>query len=195
MLPPNQKKRTLSYPKPSDFPCFVLPPDPKILALPGVQNTNRNARGKNVLFKCNCNCKCKCKSKCRCVSASPRRSPHCNCTTLRCIHFWLKLTVADVYSKIKHAKAKCNNYIYEACWEGYTAKLPNLSRRRRANKHAKRSTVLATIAIQNTMNTIRFVSEYALLNLHMRSRIICKRGRAEGFGYHAPTRHIQAQFL
>ena len=49
---------------------------------------------------------------------------------------WLKLTVADVYSKIKHAKAKCNNYIYEACCKDHTAKLHNLSRRGRANKHA-----------------------------------------------------------
>ena len=58
-------------------------------------------------------------------------------STLRCIHFWLKLTVAEIYSKTKHAKIKCNNYIYEACWEGYTAKLLNLSRRGRANKHEK----------------------------------------------------------
>ena len=58
-------------------------------------------------------------------------------STLRCIHFWLKLTVAEIYSKTKHAKIKCNNSMYEACWEGYTAKLLNLSRRGRANKHSK----------------------------------------------------------
>ena len=116
-------------------------------------------------------------------------------STLRCIHFWLKLTVAEIYSKTKHAKIKCNNYIYEACWEGYTAKLLNLSRRGRANKHEKVYCSCGHCHHKNTMNTMRFVSEYALLNLHMRSRILCKRGRAEGFDYHAPTRHIQAQFL
>ena len=70
-----------------------------------------------------------------------------------------------------------------------------ISRGEGALTSTKRSTVLAAIAIKNTMNTMRFVSEYAWLNLHMRSRILCKRGRAEGFGYYAPTRHIQAQFL
>ena len=51
--------------------------------------------------------------------------------------FWWAKCAAGVYSKTKYAKAKCNNYIYEACWEDHTAKLHNLSRRGRRSLSSK----------------------------------------------------------
>ena len=126
-----KKNRTLCYPKQGDFPCFVLLPNQNFLPV-GLQGKHKPQCKRQ---KCSIQVQLQLQMQMQVevqVSASPRRSPHCNCTTLRCIHFWLKLTVADGYSKIKHAKAtglKCNNYIYEACWEDHTAKLHNLSRR------------------------------------------------------------------
>ena len=69
MLPPNQKKTVLcATPKNKAIFRALCYYQTKIFSLPGCkENTTRNARGKNILFKCNC--KCKRKSKCRCVSA------------------------------------------------------------------------------------------------------------------------------
>ena len=73
--PPNQKKSVLCATQNQAIFRALCYYQTKIFSLSGCkENTNRNARGKNVLFKYKCNCKCKCKSKCRCVSASKRKS-------------------------------------------------------------------------------------------------------------------------